>query len=940
MYTSFNTYSQPNVYAYVEKINTKDNNVFYKSIYSIETDDKGYVYLATDNGIYIYDGTSISIYNEKLTGPSNEYVKFYKSDKNTLYAFPFEGKLTRLGINGNRKFEKGTSKNYEKYTIHSTYIDQDSTIFFIGRVMIRNAMYLKIEKEHPLVLHLYDKGIMNLNSSYVEYVKKNVNSTKLQNEIINNLENIADNEYGIHSKNILSAKNKLYYIKKDSSTLLVDLQKFGIEGTIVNINFISKNKVYICIEGKNRGLYIFDGLTLNLLYNNDDVTNVVQDKFGNLFFSTLHLGLFKISKPKINYKILSFQDMAFQHITLDTISNLLYISDNNGNLYSYNENTSVLIKNIKNKENYRHSKFITFNNGILYSLEQKIYYIQNKQLHTISDNTNRYNISIITLFYTEKKNKYITIDKYIISQFDTKTNKYYNTNTNSKVNNIIDLDDSTLQIITKSGLYNYNINSHSLHKLKTNTDIDENGGEQIIRNNNNLYYLSNNTLYEKGSKNEYNQLFKFNSNTQVIKILYTKNNNIICLSSSGFNLYNSKWEIIHTLKIDNYEYENEIKDGLLKDSTLLLFNSSHLYQIPIYNIDTTSQYPTVYPSFLVYGNDTIRNVFSKEIKLKYNNTSNLNFYFDIFNKKNTSYPIRLMILDEKNNEVSNHFLETNSFQVNGLSPGTYYINIHINSKILFQNKITILPLWHQHLIFKILLGILFISITIIIIYLLIVKKNELKTRNEFKKNRLFKLESFAKLNQLKSHFIFNALSPLQNYILRNQNENAINYLHNFSDLLRGIMNMASIDFISLQNEIDFLKKYLKIQSEEKSNSFTYEFINHNDLASDLNINIPPLILQPILENAINHGISSISPQKGHITIEFFTPTDDFVLPVTITDNGYGCNDLFTIKKDDKVHALQIIKERLSILSDDKHNNLITHNISELGFEIKLFIPIK
>jgi LytS/YehU family sensor histidine kinase len=212
------------------------------------------------------------------------------------------------------------------------------------------------------------------------------------------------------------------------------------------------------------------------------------------------------------------------------------------------------------------------------------------------------------------------------------------------------------------------------------------------------------------------------------------------------------------------------------------------------------------------------------------------------------------------------------------------------------------------------------------------RKNEIETRN-----RLLTLESSSKLNQLKPHFIFNALMPLQNYILKSDKDNALNYLKAFSTLTRSMLTISRSSYVSIHEEIAFLNNYLSVQQTEKSNAF--EFTIENQLPFDLcraNI-MPTLLLQPITENAIDHGMTRDVKQKGSIRI-CFAPFDEQHFKVSILDNGPG----FSPEKkqpQSKNHALSIIEERISLMRKRTDLTQLQYTLTPAGFQITIILPI-
>jgi tetratricopeptide (TPR) repeat protein len=181
------------------------------------------------------------------------------------------------------------------------------------------------------------------------------------------------------------------------------------------------------------------------------------------------------------------------------------------------------------------------------------------------------------------------------------------------------------------------------------------------------------------------------------------------------------------------------------------------------------------------------------------------------------------------------------------------------------------------------------------------------------------LEMQALRAQMNPHFIFNCLSSINRFILKNETEAASNYLTKFSRLIRTVLTNSKKSFISLEDELEMLRLYLEMEKLRFKDSFDYSitFINSID---DGNVFLPPLLLQPFAENAIWHGLMH---KEGQGKLEFELSIDEKVLTCAISDNGIGRNKAAALKsksaEKEKSLGLQITKERLALLNEDFTN---------------------
>ncbi|AEA43736.1 tetratricopeptide repeat-containing sensor histidine kinase [Fluviicola taffensis] len=187
-----------------------------------------------------------------------------------------------------------------------------------------------------------------------------------------------------------------------------------------------------------------------------------------------------------------------------------------------------------------------------------------------------------------------------------------------------------------------------------------------------------------------------------------------------------------------------------------------------------------------------------------------------------------------------------------------------------------------------------------------------------KQRNIRQLQQEAEMNQtllrsqMNPHFVFNAMSVIQSYIYENDTKNSTKFLINFSKLMRLILENSSKEFISLATEIDILNKYLETQKLRFGDRFTYE-VSVNDQLLDEEAIIPPMITQPFIENAIEHGqLHTI--EGGFIHVRF--TKDEEMLHVMIEDNGIGRKGSKNNKKsaEHKSMAMKITQDRINNLS--------------------------
>jgi two-component sensor histidine kinase len=217
------------------------------------------------------------------------------------------------------------------------------------------------------------------------------------------------------------------------------------------------------------------------------------------------------------------------------------------------------------------------------------------------------------------------------------------------------------------------------------------------------------------------------------------------------------------------------------------------------------------------------------------------------------------------------------------------------------------------------------------------RRHKQKEKEYLSKKKMQDLEMMALRAQMNPHFIFNCLMSIQYHIMRAETKNASDYLHQFSTLIRQTLQNSTAATISLRNEIKLLELYLNLEKLRFGEKMDFRI----DIPADLNPDehfIPPMIIQPYVENAIKHGISPRRDGKGIILLQF-KQAGSFI-ECTIDDNGPGIggpgeNDAswrpahrsmgtsITGRRIETINELQ--EEKIIIRTIDKHRSGLSAN---------------
>ncbi len=194
-------------------------------------------------------------------------------------------------------------------------------------------------------------------------------------------------------------------------------------------------------------------------------------------------------------------------------------------------------------------------------------------------------------------------------------------------------------------------------------------------------------------------------------------------------------------------------------------------------------------------------------------------------------------------------------------------------------------------------------------------------------NNLLALKSLR--TQMNPHFIFNALNSVNNYIAKSDERSANRFLSEFSVLMRSVLENSEEDFIPLSKELELLELYVKLEHSRFEDKFDYE-IKVDEKIDVEAFQIPPMLLQPYIENAIWHGLR-YKEEKGFLKITVIHVTND-LLEIKIEDNGIGRKKSAELKtknqKKQKSKGMGNIKKRIQILNE-MYKNKVDVSISDL-----------
>ncbi|NQZ38205.1 MAG: histidine kinase [Crocinitomicaceae bacterium] len=431
-----------------------------------------------------------------------------------------------------------------------------------------------------------------------------------------------------------------------------------------------------------------------------------------------------------------------------------------------------------------------------------------------------------------------------------------------------------------------------------------------------------------------------------IKKIMLQGSTLYILGSRGMQIFDLETRRINYLGIAEGVLTADVTDFTLSDDKLWLLEQHNFYSIDISKTREQKLISKLYIDSIIVNGHVIDG--KSQVQFNYNENK-FSFYFDYRNIESKSETTIQYTLDGFYDEWKNLESTENVIEFQSLPVGNYTFKIKASYRNqeteVFEYSFSILPPYWRTWWFYCLIAFT-IGLTVLLLtryrYRLIQKKNREILEKQQLKTSLLDSELKALRSQMNPHFIFNSLNSIQGLILEQKTDASYDYIVLFANLVRSTLNYSNKDFISIQNEIEFLETYLKLEKLRFGDDFSFEI----SYEGDNELSVPSLIVQPFIENALLHGLMhKRGGKKISITFEF---TDQ--LKCIIIDNGVGRQKAEEIQirqgREHESFALDAIKNRLEILSIkngvDAYFNTIDlfENGIPSGTRIEVVIPHK
>lgn len=902
--------------------------------FQIIQDQKGFIWIAHDQGVSRYDGYKFINYNADNGLPENTILEIYEDYKGRIWFISLMGKLSWYENNRIHKYRY--NKKISDYTSNSTtpvkqsfYVDINDNIY----ISFYYKPVIKIDNKGEISELKYKNRFLNIVRLSTNKAVFSSHMNTLDSIYIDNGSEITSLYTG-HLNN--NGKIKISCLPFKSGYIF----SFANNSIIINDNKIIKNKttkteqIWASTDNNGRiwisniwnGIKVYSDTLLNKydlhLLHHKTVTSVLNDSEGGYWFSTLNDGIFYYPSLMIK-SITNLDNLKAKSISqVEAHNGIIYFAGNHSDLYIYKD-TSYSVSNYNHKHHKQYRLIKSVGETLIlssYGNDMMTSFIRDNQI------LKRKN----TIFYEAipLKNNFLLYNQKITSINRDNFNSNDLSRNIGKVNSVIQYSDSIYYIGTRSGLLIHNINNNTFSSVNKIKVKDRNIIALEKDNIGNIYAGTKNSgliVFNKKKDTVLNTKTGLADNC--IKSIKSINDTLWIATNNGLNRikFNQKELCI----INNDVFSKE--DGL---------SSNQILEIEIYKNKAyigTGNGLSVLRTDLCEINSTPPPIYIKGVKIMNSDTVVKKQYIIPYKKNNIEISFiglnykreKLLKYKYRLKGVSNKWKETTStyIQYPFLSYGNFTFqviavnNSGIESSKAAEVSIIIEKPYYRTPIFFILIAIsATIIITTIVWIIFYIKLREARKADNLEKQLNYYRQK-ALSAQMNPHFLYNSLNSVQNYILKNDKSKSSDYLSKFGSLMRRILTNSESPLIKLSEEIMALKLYIEMELMRFDNSFEYN-LNIDDNINLDKLMVPPLIIQPYVENAIHHGLR-LKSDSGYLTINIVN--DNNKIHIQVIDNGIGRSTANKIKAQNinghTSYGTNITKKRLSLLKELHRRNV-------------------
>tara|TARA_R110000823_G_scaffold22143_2_gene66385 strand:- start:13593 stop:16424 length:2832 start_codon:yes stop_codon:yes gene_type:complete len=877
-------------------------------VYRMTQDYEGFIWFLTDKGISKFDGKTFKNFTTKEGLPTNDNWHIRITPDNRVWYFTRSDELGYIKNDSVFKFKASDGKmmNPAGPIFQSgndiSFVDYWNTYVFSDSIWHSS-------KNKKGRIQLLNRDVFIVSDSTI----RNVQLEDKQGRLILSLKkkSVYRNYYQFNDSLLVKAHESYFEI--------INLNNF--KATYGDVSHLGKNEApyhvfwfnlandRLQLSGGKWLITFDDKLNIKQTYTIPpqlNATHNFQDKDGFIWAATSERGVFKLP---IGYNdIISLFEGKSIH-KMAVINDNVLVSVEGEGIYKLENNKPKLVL----KEKSRLYNILQFENSTYYNFSFHLVVEKGGRYNKIENSNSFFGRNLLQYngsFFVEGNSVMWRLNKNFEFEKGYSEHTYYQ--------GLFKQNDSLFSFSFKQMLF-YNTEKDIFQKYK-GEQIQQKFLSNTIYNSQNYIGTEGDGLYQF-SEGKLHKLIQ--DDTAVINQISVENPKSIWAVSEGVLLH-YKGNNAGEFEIERYNQinglpTNNLTEVLFYKNQLYLGSTSGLNIIDKASIKQTSNFTlyvkSVYLNETKMDRDSVAYLYGKNLNLKVNFGS-INF----FDPNNTTFEYRL-------SPTQANWTTTTSGEVNlySLQPEAYTLQLKVNHNGIAKIKnipLAVIPNWWQTPEFK--WGILFLTLILVSSGIWIISTNLRKKRNKklIQERQLAQLELGALRSQMNPHFIHNSLNAIQYYIQRHEVELSEDYLAKFATLIRLFFEYSRRRTISINEEVLLLQNYLDIEKLRFEDKLEYKIILDEKIDSDEQL-LPSMILQPIVENAVNHGLFH-KEANGNIEIHFaYKNPSSFI--VTIKDDGIGILKSKKIYKESSKNyqsrSSNVLQERLKLLKQSKEWNV-------------------
>lgn len=683
----------------------------------------------------------------------------------------------------------------------------------------------------------------------------------------------------------------------------IQLKWENFENANVLVHVFDEEKHYF---GTDKGLYIKSKNSQQVLFKGKKISHLFKDKEGSIWCTSLQDGIFVIPSMDLLMWTNEVSKISDQNITAVASNNdVITLGNYSGELFQLNKSTGELTPCYSSPVPTRAVRKIEYRKDTLYVARGEFQiYAKEKLAHTISElrNTRDFQLSGDTLFYTRSD-----LTGYVL--FNGK--RWENHIIRNKGGRKIRYTSKGVFIFFSDGLFCWKNGKIKEIKYKgislqgnSLTEVEDG----VLLGTNNLGVLR----YQSGKVSLVLDQSKGLPNDEILNFYATQNEYIIA-TRGGLSIFNKKNGKLNIVDEFDGLAVKEVSDILVSDGIIYLATINGLISLPLSQKTINSVAPTLKMKGISVNGKERRAEGS--LYLAYNDYQ-VTFQLSsvsLRSRGNYKLKYRLLgltdawtIIEARQNSVTFPSIPSGSYTFEVIAMNEDGIESPVVQKTVLVNS----PVWQKPWFYMILLFIC----AAIMFFTFRWRLNSVR-KKALLKQKMVSAQLTALKAQMNPHFLFNTLNSLQDLILKQDFKSTNYYLSKYSQLMRMILTNSEKGEVEIGEELNMLDLYLDLEKLRFGDDFVYELICDEQLQIS-NLTVPPMVIQPFVENAIKHGLMHKQGKK-QLTIHFYQKTDEVFCE--ITDNGVGRMKSAEINerqgRNYRSFSTEATDERLRLLQD-------------------------